>query len=47
MKTKADIYRTEQSQIISKIVEYLALEDTPTHILSDLDQNCILQENII
>ena len=47
MRSKADIYRTEQSQIISKIAEYLTLTDTPTHILSDLDQNDELKKNIM
>jgi len=47
MRSKADIYHVEQSQIISKIADYLALENTPTHLLFDLDENSVLQENIM
>jgi hypothetical protein len=47
MRSKADLYHVEQSQIISKIADYLTLTDTPTHILYDLDQNDKLKKNIM
>ena len=47
MRSKAKLYKSEQSEIISKIADHLKLEKISTHILSDLDKNIALQENIM
>ena len=47
MRSKAKLYKREQSEIISKIVEHLNLENISTHILYDLDKNDELKINIM
>ena len=47
MRSKNQLFPKEQSEVISKIVNYLNIEDFPSHILYDLDKNDELQENIM
>ena len=47
MISKAKRFEREQTAIVNKIVDILDLQNSPIHILHDMDQNIDMQDQII
>jgi len=47
MRLKSELYKTEQDEIINKIIKILDLENKNTYTLYELDNNAEIQQKIM
>jgi len=47
MRLKTELYKEEQAEIVSKLITLLNLDVNNTYLLSELDKDVVLQQNIL